>query len=101
MDPSIQPIVLQQARWILALLALPGLALAATTGAEFQSAYQFFYDAATGYLGRGIAIVGGVIGLGIGAARGSALPAVIGVILAIFGALGPTIIDAIFGSATV
>jgi conjugal transfer pilus assembly protein TraA len=101
MNPSIQPIVLQQARWILALLALPGLALAATTGAEFQSAYQFFYDAATGYLGRGIAIVGGVIGLGIGAARGSALPAVIGVILAIFGALGPTIIDAIFGSATV
>jgi conjugal transfer pilus assembly protein TraA len=101
MNPSIQLIALQQARWILALLVLPGLALAATTGAEFQSAYQFFYDAATGYLGRGIAIVGGVIGLGIGAARGSALPAVIGVILAIFGALGPTIIDAIFGSATV
>ena len=73
----------------------------ATTGAEFQTAYQFFFDAATGYLGRGIAIVGGIIGLGIGAARGSALPAIIGVILAVFGALGPTIVDSIFGSAIV
>ncbi len=45
--------------------------------------------------------MGVVIGLGIGAARGSALPAIIGVILAVFGALGPTIIDSIFGSAVV
>ena len=80
---------------------LPSVALAATTGPEFQTAYQFFFDAATGYLGRGIAIVGGVIGLGIGAARGSALPAIIGVILAVFGALGPAIIDSIFGSAVI
>ena len=91
----------QQLRWFFALVVLPSVALAATTGAEFQTAYQFFFDAATGYLGRGIAIVGGVIGLGIGAARGSALPAVIGVILAIFGALGPAIIDSIFGSAVI
>jgi len=80
---------------------LPLVAAAATTGAEFQTAYQFFYDAATGYLGRGIAIVGGLIGLGYGAAKGSPLPAVLGVILAVFGALGPNIIDAIFGSAVV
>ncbi len=85
----------------LAALLVPGLALAATTGAEFQPAYQFFYDAATGYLGRGIAIVGGLVGLGYGAAKGSAVPAIIGVVLAIFGALGPTIIDTIFGSAVV
>jgi len=87
----------------LALMALllPLAASAATTGPEFQTAYQFFYDAATGYLGRGIAIVGGLIGLGYGAAKGSPLPAVLGVILAVFGALGPNIIDAIFGSAVV
>lgn len=94
-------ISLHQQLALLALLMLPGIALTATTGAEFQSAYQFFYDAATGYLGRGIAIVGGLIGLGVGAARGSALPAILGVILAVFGALGPTIIDAIFGSAVI
>ncbi|MGE3526353.1 MAG: conjugal transfer protein TraB [Gemmatimonadales bacterium] len=83
------------------ILMIPLAAVGSTTGAEFQTAYQFFYDAATGYLGRGIAIVGGLIGLGYGAAKGSPLPAVLGVILAVFGALGPTIIDAIFGSAVV
>ncbi len=86
---------------VLLILLLPLAALGSTTGAEFQIAYQFFYDAATGYLGRGIAIVGGLIGLGYGAAKGSPLPAVLGVILAVFGALGPTIIDAVFGSAVV
>ena len=96
-----QSISTRQIRWFVALAVLPGLALAAATGPEFQTAYQFFFDAATGFLGRGIAIVGGIIGLGIGAARGSALPAIIGVILAVFGALGPTIIDSIFGSAVV
>lgn len=74
---------------------------AATTGAEFQGFYQFIYDAATGYLGRGIAIVGGIIGLGYGAASGKALPAVVGIVLAMFGAIGPTIINAIFGSAII
>ena len=83
------------------LLILPQLSSASTTGSEFQVAYDFFNNAATGYLGRGIAIVGGIIGLGLGAARGSALPAIIGVILAIFGALGPGIVDAIFNSAVI
>lgn len=87
--------------WLVSLMFMPVASFAATTGAEFEPAYQFIYDAATGYLGRGIAIIGGLIGLGIGAGSGSALPAIIGVILAIFGALGPTIIDNVFGSAVV
>lgn len=87
--------------WLVSLMFMPVASFAATTGAEFEPAYQFIYDAATGYLGRGIAIIGGLIGLGIGAGSGSALPAIIGVILAIFGALGPTIIDNVFGSAIV
>ena len=96
-----RPNSLHQPLALLVLLMLPLAAFTSTTGVEFQSAYQFFYDAATGYLGRGIAIVGGLIGLGYGAAKGSPLPAVLGVILAVFGALGPNIIDAIFGSAVV
>jgi len=87
---------------------LPELALAAsigigggTGGTEFQAFYNFIYAAATGYLGRSIAIVGGLIGLGIGAGTGKALPAVIGVFLAIFGVLGPTIVNALFTSATI
>lgn len=84
---------------IIAIMLISGAAQAATTGGAFEAVYDFFYEAATGYLGRAIAIVGGLIGLGIGAGSGKALPAVIGVILAIFGALGPQIINTIFNSA--
>ena len=82
-------------------LLVPGIAIAATTGGEFQAFYDFIYDAATGYLGRGLAITGGVFGLAYGIGKGSALPAVLGIILAIFGMLGPTIVNALFSSATI
>lgn len=74
---------------------------AAVTGAAFKAVYDFIYGAATGYLGRSIAIVGGLIGLGIGAGTGKALPAAIGIILAIFGSLGPSIVNTLFATATI
>ncbi len=80
---------------------LPLAADAGTTGAAFQTFYNFIFQAATGYLGRGIALTGGIIGLGMGAATGKALPAAIGIVLAIFGALGPAIVNSIFSSAVV
>lgn len=86
---------------VFSLLFIPGLALASTTGGEFQAFYDFIFGAASGYLGRGLAITGGVFGLAYGIGRGSALPAVLGIILAIFGVLGPTIINALFSSATI
>lgn len=82
-----------------ALIAEP--AMAATTGTAFQPFYTFIDQAATGYLGRGIAITGGVVGLGTGAATGKPILAAIGMVLAIFGALGPTIADTIFNTAVV
>lgn len=82
----------------IAVVAMPELALAATKGEAFKVAYTFAYDAATGYLGRAIAIVGLIIGLGVGAAMGKALPAIVGLVLAMFGALGPSIINSIFGA---
>jgi hypothetical protein len=82
-------------------LVIPGIALAATTGGEFQAFYDFIYNAATGYLGRGLAITGGVFGLAYGIGKGSPLPAVLGIVLAIFGMLGPTIVNALFNSATI
>lgn len=85
----------------LAVAFMPSIAAAATTGAEFETFYTFIYEAATGYLGRGIALAGGLIGLGIGAGSGKAIPAIIGVVLALFGALGPSIVNAIFGSALI
>lgn len=84
-----------------AAMLVPALAEASTTGAAFAPAYQFIFDAATGYLGRGIAITGGVIGLGVGAATGKAIPAIVGIVLGIFGSLGPSIIDTIFNTAVV
>lgn len=82
-------------------LVVPGVALAATSGGEFQAFYDFIYNAATGYLGRGLAITGGVFGLAYGIGKGSPLPAVLGIVLAIFGMLGPTIVNALFSSATI
>lgn len=74
---------------------------AAVTGAQFKSLYDFIYGAATGYLGRAIAIFAGVAGLAIGATTGKAMPAILGVILAIFGTLGPAIINSLFTSAVI
>ena len=91
----------QQRGLLLLALLLPVAAFAATTGTEFKAFYDFVYGAATGYLGRGIAITGGLIMLGVAAGTGKATIAILGVVLAIFGALGPTIIDAIFASAII
>jgi conjugal transfer pilus assembly protein TraA len=85
----------------LAFLALPSLGFSSTTGEHFSGVYQFVHGAATGYLGRAIAITGGLIGLGMGASMGKALPAISGVVLAVFGSLGPSIIDTVFSSATI
>lgn len=93
---------------VILVALLPGLALAGTIGTgggtggdEFQAFYDFVIAAGTGYLGRSIAIVGGLVGLGIGASTGRGLPALIGVFLAVFGVLGPTIINALFTSALI
>lgn len=88
------------------LASLPATVWAAGAGAAngdqaFQAIYDFVLGAATGTLGRAICIVGGLIGLGLGAAKGSALPAIVGIVLAIFGALGPSIIDAVFNGALI
>lgn len=84
----------------LAILA-PRLTLAAETGTDFELAYTFIFDAATGYLGRAIAIAGALVGLGIGAATGRPIVAVVGLVLGFFGALGPGIINAIFAGAVI
>ena len=92
---------LHQFLFFLCFLIIPATAVAATTGTDFQDLYDFFYEAATGYLGRAIAIIGGLMGLGVGAATGKPIPALMGIVLAIFGTLGPTLINNLFSSATI
>lgn len=90
---------------LLAIMCSPALASNGTAngtgGGDFEEVYNFIFDAATGYLGRAIAIFAGVVGLAIGAASGKAMPAIMGVILAIFGTLGPTIINGLFTGAVI
>lgn len=74
---------------------------AGTTGDMFESFYNLVHGAATGYLGRGLAIAGGLVGLAYGAGQGRAMIAGVGIVLALFGVLGPEIVDAIFSSAVV
>lgn len=69
--------------------------------AFFKEFYEMIEGAATGYLGRGLAIAGGIVGLAYGAGQGRAMIAGVGVVLAVFGALGPAIIDGIFTSALI
>ncbi len=77
----------------LALLA--GSALAGTTGTEFQTIYSTLLNWATGYLGKSIAIAAFILGAGIGVARSSPIPALVGVVFALFMVYVPTIIDSI------
>jgi conjugal transfer pilus assembly protein TraA len=78
---------------VLALLA--GSALAGTTGTEFQTIYATLLNWATGYLGKSIAIAAFILGAGIGVARSSPIPALVGVVFALFMVYVPTIIDSI------
>ena len=72
-----------------------GSALAGTTGTEFQSMYDTLLSWANGYLGKSIAIAAFILGAGIGIARSSPIPALAGVVFALFMVYVPTIIDSI------
>lgn len=74
---------------------VPSLVHAATTGAQFQTMYTELFGWAQGYLGKTIAIAAFLIGAGIGAARSNPIPAIGGLVFALFMAFGPTVIDGI------
>ncbi|WP_299945710.1 hypothetical protein [uncultured Microbulbifer sp.] len=84
-----------------ALLLISTVADAGTGGEAFKFIYDFVNEAATGYLGRSICIIGGIIGLVYAALAGKMILAGSGILLAIFGILGPQIIDFLFQSALI
>jgi len=77
------------------LLAVAGTALAGTTGVEFQTMYTTLLNWISGFLGKSIAIAAFILGAGVGIARSSPIPALIGVVFALFMVYVPTIIDSI------
>lgn len=91
----------KQQLFFLIFLLTSGAAGAATSGEEFKDFYDLVEGAATGYLGRGLAIAGGLVGLAYGAGQGKAMIAGLGIVLATFGVLGPAIVDQIYNSALV
>lgn len=72
-----------------------GSVLAGTTGTEFQTMYTTLLGWINGFLGKSIAIAAFIIGAGVGIARSSPIPALIGVVFALFMVYVPNIIDSI------
>jgi conjugal transfer pilus assembly protein TraA len=72
-----------------------GAALAGTTGTEFQSMYTTLLNWITGFLGKSIALAAFIIGAGTGFVRNTPIPALVGVVFALFMIYVPTIIDGI------
>lgn len=77
----------------LALLALN--AMAGTTATEFQGIYDKLKDWTSGYLGKAIALFAFLLGLGVGVAKSSPIPAISGVVFALFVAFGPAVLEGI------
>ena len=77
------------------LLAAPSLVMAGTSGTEFQTLYDLLFGWATGYLGKAIALAAFIIGMGMGIARSSPIPALGGVVFALFVAYIPSVIGGI------
>ena len=94
--PSHAPVRLATVAPVALLLALGATsAFAGTTGTEFQTMYTTMLNWATGYLGKAIAVAAFILGAGIGVARSSPIPALAGVVFALFMVYVPTIIDSI------
>ena len=90
------PVHLATVAPVAVLLALGATsAFAGTTGTEFQTMYTTMLNWATGYLGKAIAVAAFILGAGIGVARSSPIPALAGVVFALFMVYVPTIIDSI------
>lgn len=90
---------------VMGIVLAPSIAMSSTTGSlgdkAFSSVYEFMHEAATGSLGKAIAIGGGVGGLVLGAMSGKVLPALSGGVLAICAVLIPKVIDSVFASAII
>lgn len=75
------------------LMLVAGSAMAGVTGTEFQALYDMLVGWATGYLGKALAIGAFIVGAVIGFSKGTAMPALVGLVFAIVLGLGPGIID--------
>lgn len=80
------------------MMVVVGVAVASTAGAEFQGFYDKVLGWTDGYLGKGLAILALLWGLGSGWVKGTVAPAVLGIAVALFATIGPTVINGMFTS---
>ena len=93
--------VMDHKKWVIAFALLAMLLLiafnadAGTTGTEFKGIYDKHKDWTSGYLGKAIALFAFLLGLGIGVAKSSPIPAIAGIVFALFVAFGPAVLEGI------
>lgn len=80
---------------LLTLTTVSSAALASQTGTEFSMLYDIVYNWSTGYLGRSIALIFLLVGLGVGVIRGSIMGAVGCVAAAICLVVAPEVVEGI------
>lgn len=84
----------------LVLLAAAAAVTAGTTGTEFQGFYNLMTSWTSGFLGKGIALAAFLLGAGMGVAKQTILPAVLGIVFAVVFSVGPGVITGMM-SATI
>lgn len=84
-----------RAALVVSTFGVGSAAYAGSTGAEFQQIYELFLGWATGFLGKAMAIAAFLLGAGIGVAKQTVLPAILGIVFAVVLAFGPGIINGI------
>jgi conjugal transfer pilus assembly protein TraA len=88
----------------IALAAVGFSAMASGTGggtggqSEFGALFNTIFGWTTGFLGKALALFAFVIGAGMGIARSTLMPAIIGIVFALVLSLGPNIIVSMFSS---
>lgn len=88
--------------WLLLVVCFFSLSSFATTNDVWAlQAYTMFLDMATGYVGRSICIVGGMLGMLWAMGTGKLTMALLGVGGAVFGVFSPTLINALFGATII
>ena len=93
--------VMDHKKWVIAFALLAMLLLiainadAGTTGTELKGIYDKLKDWTSGYLGKAIALFAFLLGLGIGVAKSSPIPAIAGIVFALFVAFGPAVLEGI------
>jgi len=93
---SITKLTRQQSNVVIVGIALALAATAATagtSGTEFQGLHTTLTGWTEGFLGKALAIAAFLFGAGMGVAKQTVVPAILGVVFALVFSVGPTIIN--------